>query len=113
MIECGANEVPKTILKEAFEIGQKEINKVCDMQSEFIKKLTITEQEVVFNKPAEAVIAYISKIITEDKLNAMTGNSKVPFNALFDQYKVEVLALCAEKIDNKEEIDFTDSTVKM
>lgn len=113
MIECGANEVPKAILKDAFELGQKEIDKICDIQSEFLSKLLIKEQEVIFNKPSEAVIAYISNIITEDKLNALTGNSKIPFNDLFNQYKAEVLALCAEKIANHEEEDFTESTVNM
>jgi polyribonucleotide nucleotidyltransferase len=113
MIECGANEVPKAILKDAFELGQKEIDKICDIQSEFLNKLIIKEQEVVFNKPSEAVIAYISNIITEDKLNALTGNSKVPFNDLFNQYKSEVLELCAEKIASDEDEDFTESTVNM
>ena len=72
MIECGANEVPKAILKDAFELGQKEIDKICDIQSEFLKKLVIKDQKAIFNKPSEAVIAYISNIITEDKLNALT-----------------------------------------
>lgn len=113
MIECGANEVPKDILKQAFILGQKEIDTICDIQAEFINKLSIRKQEVMFNKPAEAVIAYISNILTQDKLIALTGNTKVPFNTLFNQYETEVLELCAEKIGNKEEEDFTESTVKM
>jgi len=113
MIECGANEVPEAILKEAFILGQAEIDKICEFQSEFLKKLVIKEQKALFNKPSESVIAYISNILTEDKLNALTGNSKVPFNDLFNQYKAEVLEVCAEKIANKEEPDFTESTVKM
>ncbi|MBU0627224.1 hypothetical protein KKG31_05450 [Patescibacteria group bacterium] len=113
MIECGANEVPEAILKEAFIIGQKEIDKICDAQSKFLKKLVIQEQTPIFNKPSEPVIAYISRILTEDKLNALTGNSKVPFNDLFKQYQSEVLELCAEKIASDEEADFTESTIKM
>ncbi|MCF7835275.1 polyribonucleotide nucleotidyltransferase [Candidatus Gracilibacteria bacterium] len=113
MIECGAKEVPENILQEAFEIGQKEIDKICDIQSEFLSKLDIQTQEVIFNKPSESVIAYISNILTEDKLNALTGNTKVPFNNLFNQYNDEVLELCHEKIENAEEPDFTESSVKM
>jgi len=112
MIECGANEVPESILKEAYEIGQKEIDKVCDIQSEFLNQLVISEQEVIFNKPSESVIAYISNILTEDKLNALTGHTKEPFNTLFNKYKSEVLEICAEKIASEEEAEFTDSTVK-
>lgn len=114
MIECGANEVPEAILKEAYEIGQKEIDKICDIQSEFLNKLVIAEQEVIFNKPSDSVIAYISNILTEDKLNALTGHTKVPFNDLFNQYKSEALEVCADKIESEDEndADFTESTVK-
>jgi polyribonucleotide nucleotidyltransferase len=87
MIECGANEVSEAILKEAYEIGQKEIDKVCDIQSEFLNQLVIKEQEVIFNKPSESVIAYISNILTQDKLEALTGHTKDPFNDLFNKYK--------------------------
>jgi len=72
MIECGANEVPEDILKEAFEIGQKEIDKICDLQSEFLNKLIIKEQEVTFNKPSEAVIDFVSNILIQNKLDALT-----------------------------------------
>jgi polyribonucleotide nucleotidyltransferase len=114
MIECGANEVPELILKEAYEIGQKEIDRICDIQSEFLNQLVIKKQEVIFNKPSESVIAYISNILTEDKLDALTGHSKEPFNDLFNQYKKEALEICAEKIasDANDDIEFTDSTVK-
>lgn len=113
MIECGAKEVPEAILKEAYEIGQREIDKICDVQSEFLNKLVIKEQEVIFNKPSKAVIDYISTVLTEDKLNALTGHSKVPFNDLFNQYKSDILELCAEKIADENEPDFTESTLKM
>jgi hypothetical protein len=43
-------------------------------------------------------MAYISNILTADKLQAMTGNSKVPFNDLYSQYEKEVLEICKEKI---------------
>lgn len=113
MIECGANEVPENILKEAFEIWQKEIDKVCDLQSEFLNKLIIQQQEVIFNKPSPSVIAYISNILTQDKLDLLTGHTKEPFNHLFNSYQKEVLALCADKIENDEQEEFTESTVKM
>jgi polyribonucleotide nucleotidyltransferase len=112
MIECGANEVSEAILKEAYEIGQKEIDRICDIQSEFLNKLVIAKKEVIFNKPSDSVIAYISNILTEDKLNALTGHTKEPFNDLFNKYKSEILEVCAEKISNEEEPEFTDSTVK-
>jgi len=113
MIEAEGDEAPKVLLKEAFELGQKAIDASCDFQTEFLKKLTVTEQEITYNKPSEALISYISKILTTDKLEAMTGNSKVPFNELFNVYQKEVLALCAEKIADAEQEDFSESKVKM
>lgn len=113
MIEAEANEVPNDLLKEAFEIGQKGIDQSCDFQTEFLKKLTITPKEVIYNKPSDDLLAYISKIITQDKLQALTGNAKVPFNTLYSLYEKEVIALCKDKIDDKEQKDFTEAKVKM
>lgn len=111
MIECGSNEIPKDLLKEAFLLAQQEIDKSCDIQSEFLKQLEIKPKEVIYNKPSEELIAYISNIITKDKLEAMTGQSKVPFNDLYNQYQSEVLELCAEKAEESE--DFAEDKVKM
>lgn len=113
MIEAEANEVPKDLLKQAFEFGQKAIDVSCDFQTEFLKKLTIDIKEVMYNKPSEALIAYISNILTKDKLAALTGNTKVPFNELSSLYEKEVLAICKDNIADNEQSDFTETKVKM
>lgn len=113
MIEAEANEVPTDLLKQAFVVGQKAIDASCDFQTEFLKKLTITPKEVMYNKPSDALIAYISNILTKDKLDALTGNSKVPFNELSSLYEKEVLAICKEHIADNEQVDFTETKVKM
>jgi hypothetical protein len=58
-------------------------------------------------------MAYISNILTADKLQALTGNSKVPFNDLSSQYEKEVLEICKEKMGNSEYPDFTESKIKI
>ena len=113
MIEAEANEVPKDLLKQAFEFGQKAIDTSCDFQTEFLKKLTIHTKEIMYNKPSEALIAYISNILTKDKLAALTVNSKVPFNELSSLYEKEVLVICKENITDNEQADFTETKVKM
>ncbi|MEI7919862.1 MAG: hypothetical protein WCH65_06965 [bacterium] len=113
MIEAEGNEVPQDLLKEAFIVGQKAIDASCDFQTKFLETLTVVPQEIVYNKPSEALIAYISNILTEEKLQALTGNSKVPFNDLSAQYEKEVLAICKEKIADNEQEDFTETKVKM
>jgi len=113
MIECEASEVPEELLKEAFVVGQKAIDDSCDYQAEFLAKLPISPKTITYNKPSDALIAYVSSIITHDKLEAMTGNSKVPFNDLMSLYEKETIALAKEYAtdDNKEE--FSEAKVKM
>jgi len=113
MIEAEGNEVEKELLKEAFVVGQKAIDDACDFQSAFLKTLKVEEKQITYNKPSEDLIAYVSKIITQDKLDALTGNSKVPFNTLSAQYEKEVLELCKEKIADTEQTDFSETKVKM
>ncbi|MEI6671965.1 MAG: hypothetical protein WCL02_00970 [bacterium] len=113
MIEAEGNEVEKGLLKEAFVVGQKAIDTSCDFQTEFLKKINPEMQEITYNKPSEALIAYVSNIITADKLQALTGNSKVPFNTLSSQYEKEVLAIAKEHISDSEQPDFTETKVKM
>jgi len=113
MIECEANEVPEDILKQAFVIWQKAIDESCEIQSAYLKLLTVTEQKITLNKPSDEVIAFVSNILTADKLEALTGNSKVPFNALFSQYEKESVEIAKEKINDDSFDDFTESKIKM
>jgi polyribonucleotide nucleotidyltransferase len=75
--------------------------------------MKIQPKEIKYNKPSEDLISFISNILTKDKLNAMTGNSKVPFNDLFSLYEKESLALCKEHIADANKEDFTEAKVKM
>lgn len=113
MIEAEGNEVPQDLLKEAFVVGQKAIDASCDFQNQFLASHKIKPQEITYNKPSEDLIAYVSHIITDDKLQALAGNTKVPFNELSSQYEKEVLEVCKEKIEDPEQTDFTETKVKM
>ena len=113
MIEAEANEVPKDLLKQAFEIGQQAIDASCKYQLDFLKKLNVQSKEITYNKPSEELIAYVSHILTKDKLQALAGNTKVPFNDLCSQYEKEVLELSKEKIADAEQKDFSETKVKM
>jgi polyribonucleotide nucleotidyltransferase len=113
MIEADGAEVPADLMKKAFEVGQKAIDQSCDFQLEFLKSLTITKKEIMYNKPSEDLISFISNIISKDKLEAMAGNSKVPFNELYSLYEKESLELCQEHIADKEKSEFTEAKIKM
>ncbi len=113
MVECEASEVPEELLKEAFVVGQQAIDASCDFQSEFLAKLPVAPKTITYNKPSDELLTYVSSIITHDKLEAMTGNSKVPFNDLMSLYEKETLALAKEYATEENKDDFTESKVKM
>ncbi len=113
MIEADGAEVPADLMKKAFEVGQKAIDQSCDFQLEFLKKLDVAKKEIIYNKPSADLISFVSNILTKDKLNAMAGNSKVPFNELYSLYEKEAIELCKEHIEDKEKEEFTEAKVKM
>ena len=113
MIECEGKEFPDNLMKEAFTLGQKVIDESCDWQADFIKTLEIKPQEITFNKPTEKTMELINSYLTSDKLEAMAGNTKTPFNELYNLYEKDILALAKEQTTEENEADFTDSKLKM
>ena len=113
MIECEGKEFPDELMKEAFTLGQKVIDESCDWQADFIETLEIKPQEVSFNKPTEKTMEHINSYLTSDKLEAMAGNTKTPFNELYNLYEKDILTLAKEQTTEENEADFTESKLKM
>ena len=113
MIECEGKEFPDELMKEAFTLGQKVIDESCDWQADFIKTLEIKPQEITFNKPTEKTMELINSYLTSDKLEAMAGNTKTPFNELYNLYEKDILTLAKEQTTEENEADFTESKLKM
>ena len=113
MIECEGKEFPDNLMKEAFTLWQKVIDESCDWQADFIKTLEIKPQEITFNKPTEKTMELINSYLTSDKLEAMAGNTKTPFNELYNLYEKDILTLAKEQTTEENEADFTESKLKM
>ena len=113
MIECEGKEFPDNLMKEAFTLWQKVIDESCDWQADFIKTLEIKPQEITFNKPSEKTMEFINSYLTTEKLNAMAGNTKTPFNELYNLYEKDILTLAKEQTTEENEADFTESKLKM
>ncbi len=113
MIEAEGNEVEKELLKEAFIVGQKAIDQSCDFQDAFLKELKPELKEIAYNKPSDDLIAYVSTILTQERLQALAGNTKVPFNDTYNAFEKEVFELAKEKIADAEQEDFTETKIKM
>ena len=113
MIECEGKEFPDDLMKKAFDLGQKVIDEACDWQLEFLKTLEIKTQEITFNKPSEETMQLVDQVLTAERLEAMAGNTKTPFNELYSQYEKEALALAAEKVESEQASEYTESKIKM
>ena len=113
MIECEGKEFPDDLMKKAFDLGQKVIDEACDWQLEFLKTLEIKTQEITFNKPSEETMQLVDQVLTAERLEAMAGNTKTPFNELYSQYEKEALALAAEKAESEQTSEYTESKIKM
>ena len=113
MIECESLEFPDELMKQAFTLGQKVINEACDLQLDFLKTLDIQQKEITFNKPSEATMAFVKALLTDEKLQALAGNTKVPFNDLFNQYEKEALEAAKEKAESEDAEEYTESKIKM
>lgn len=113
MIETEANEVSKEVLKKAFEIGQAEIDRVCDFQLQYLAQLSITSKEVCFNKPSHELEESIHAYLGEGKLEGMMGNTKVSFNDLYYQYEKDLLEHFKAEIADEANEGYSISRVKM
>lgn len=71
MIEMDANEVSEEILLEAFEIWQKEIDRLCEEQTTFTKMHNITVQIHTTKYPTDDLIQEIKKTITDQDLEQL------------------------------------------
>ena len=113
MIECEGKEFPDNLMKEAFTLGQKVIDESCDWQEDFIKTLEIKPQEITFNKPTGKTMELINSYLTSNKLEAMAGNTKTPFNELYNLYEKDILTLAKEQTTEENEADLTESKLKI
>lgn len=113
MVECWANEVPTEILMEAFKLWQKEIERICNFQKEFLNEFNITKKEIKINKPSEEVINEIKKSIPEKYLHELIPSSKKEFNNKSNEIETLVLENFSEEINDWNNKDFTKTKVKM
>jgi polyribonucleotide nucleotidyltransferase len=100
MIECDAKDASAELVLQAFEIASQEIIKICNLQKEFVTKLSIEEKTPTISRPSQELLAYVKNILSEDKLNSLTGNTKVPFNSMYYNFEKEVLEICKPNIED-------------
>ncbi len=112
MVEAGANDVSPEIIIKAFEIAQKEIAKVCEFQEKFLQNFEIQKQQIIVNKPSEALIAEILQIVGNELPN-LFFKSKKEFWNLYQQLEDRLLDVFKEKLEDENNDIFTESKLKM
>lgn len=118
MIECDAKEVSQEIIDGWFKLGVEEIQKIHAKQKEFLSQFDIPQKEISYNKPSEKMLAWMNSFITSEMFEAMTGNTKVPFNDLYYTYEKQAIATLPEHIQTasipEDELgEWTNSKVKL
>lgn len=113
MIECWSNEISEEKLFEAMEIWQKEINKVCAYQEEFINQFEIQKLQSTFNKPSEELLSHVWQIITFEKMVEVFPTDKKWYSELTEKLTDEVYESLKEKIEDEENKEYTLSKVNI
>ncbi len=118
MIECDGNEVSEEIINEAFRLGVEEMKKIHKAQSDFLAGTEISGKEISYNKPSDALLEWTEKYITPEMFQAMTGNSKVPFNDLYYTYEKWAMKAVKELLANgtipeEQHDEFSDAKIKL
>lgn len=113
MVECWSKEVNPDIIVKALDLAKKEIAKICKIEKDFLKKFDITQKEATIVQPSEDVIAYIKKILTEDKLSELFGWDKKHFQSVSEKLEEEAVQITEENINSEENEDFSKWKIKM
>ncbi len=112
MVETWASDLPPELIIQAFELAKKEIAKVCAWQEEFLSWFDIKQQEVVINKPSEALIAEITQVVENDLPN-LFGKSKKEFWDLYEKLEEKLFEIFKDKLEDPENEIFSSTKLKM
>lgn len=113
MIEAAANECDPEILKEAMKIGQWIIDEICDIQTEFLSKLTITPQEPSKNIYTPEMFDQAKNILWDKMVKLQeVGEDKKEFDKVYAELSNELGEALADDIAD-ENSPWTKSKLKL
>ena len=113
MIELDAKQVPDDIVNEAIALAQTKIDEMCDFQTDYLTKVEVQPQEVMFNKPSQALLEVVRGLFVPEIKNDMIGNTKVSFNTKFSEFQQHVMTELDPLMKSDDNDDYTHSKVKM
>lgn len=111
MVEAGMKEVAEDKVLEAITFAHEYIKKICALQEEFKKGLTIEELPIIVNLPDESVKEAVQAMISDKELDALYADSKHEFLTKFDTLTDAIVEKCKAKIEDESNEIWTKKTV--
>ena len=95
MVEAGGQEVSNEQMLAALEKGHEIVKEMCNAQLDFVAAFEkqfgeIKKIEATLNLPDETLYEKVSEFLTEEKLEALYGQSKKGFQKVLDTLDIEV-----------------------
>lgn len=101
MIELGGNEAQEEEIIKAFEIAQKEINKLIDFQREIIQKIGRPKTNVALFEFDKELQSTVSEFLANQLHDAIyNSQSKDDYHSNLGKLKEELFAYLKEKFEN-------------
>jgi len=76
MVEAGIKELPEEIILEALEMAHVEIQKICQMQLDYVAKFEIKKIEAEIVEKNEEAVKAVSDLMTDEMLDGINGETK-------------------------------------
>ena len=104
MVECGANELPESVILDALDLAHREIKKIIALQREFVAELNVVKMP--FESPADPWPADFAESIrsrwTDELLEALNVRGKFEQKDAANAVREKALAeLTSEEADEK------------
>jgi polyribonucleotide nucleotidyltransferase len=106
MIEMDGNEIAEDNIEKAFVLGQEMIDKLCEIQNDFLNKFSNKKDLLVhtkYNYPSDAVKTEVGQIINHDQLQRLFKGSKSDWELIFSGRRKELREHFKDKMNSDED----------
>lgn len=98
MVEASASQVDEETMLKALDMAHKEIQKLCELQLEFLKKLDVTPRKTTLVDLNPAAVEAVEGYINTAMLDKVTGQTKKAFKQSYKDLLKPLLEKYAQEI---------------
>lgn len=110
MIEMDWSEISEDDIEKAFLTWQEAIDKLCDIQNEFIKlvdKKSDLSSYAAYNYPSDELKAEVKEVVTDDDMAKFFKWSSEDWYLLFKEYRQRLRDKFGPLLENRDDIELT------